>query len=128
MEALMRIIPTRIHAMTDYLMGILLIASPFLFGFADGGVGQWLPIILGIGVIAYSLVTRYEYSVAGLISMPVHLALDGLGGALLVLAPWLFGFAETVFWPHVILGLIEIGASLMTKTHPESEGLATHYR
>jgi hypothetical protein len=124
----MRIIPTRIHAMMDYLMGILLIVSPYLFGFANGGVAQWLPMILGAGVIAYSLVTRYEYSVAGLISVPAHLVLDGLGGALLLVSPWLFGFADTVVWPHVILGIFEIGASLMTKTRPETEGIATQYR
>jgi hypothetical protein len=33
----MRFIPTRIHGMMDYAMGLLLIAAPWLFGFARGG-------------------------------------------------------------------------------------------
>ena len=35
----------------DYLMGILLIASPWLFGFDRGGAETWVPVILGIGAI-----------------------------------------------------------------------------
>jgi hypothetical protein len=36
----MRFIPTRIHAIVDYVTGILLIAAPFIFRFADGGAAQ----------------------------------------------------------------------------------------
>ncbi len=36
----MRFIPTRIHGMMDYLMGVLLIVAPCLFGFADGGAAM----------------------------------------------------------------------------------------
>ena len=35
-------ISTRIHGIIDYLTGALLIVAPFLFGFADGTVAQWL--------------------------------------------------------------------------------------
>ncbi|WP_043538607.1 SPW repeat domain-containing protein [Salinarimonas rosea] len=114
----MRFIPTNVHAIVDYLVGVLLIASPWLFGFAIGGVAQWLPVILGAGVILYSLFTDYEYAARRAISMPTHLWLDALGGALLAVSPWLFGFADFVFWPHLIIGLFEIGAAVTTKTVP----------
>ena len=114
----MRIIPTRIHGMLDYGMALLLILSPYLFGFANGGVAQWLPIILGFGIIAYSLCTAYELGATNLISMPTHLGLDIAGGALLAASPWLFGFADQVYAPHLVLGLIEIGTALMTETKP----------
>lgn len=114
----MRFIPTKIHAVVDYLVGALLIVSPWLFDFAIGGVAQWLPVILGAGVIAYSLVTDYEYAATRKLSMPAHLWLDGLGGALLAVSPWLFGFADLVYWPHLIIGLLEIGTALTTKTRP----------
>ncbi len=45
--------------------------------------------------------------------------IDVASGALLALSPWLFGFADRVFWPHLIIGLREIGAKLMTRTAPE---------
>jgi hypothetical protein len=117
----MRFIPTKIHGVLDYLMGLLLIASPWIFGFADGSAAQWVPVILGLGALVYSLLTRYELGVMPVISMPAHLGLDVAGGALLAVSPWLFGFSELVYWPHLIFGLLEIGAGLMTKTHPEGD-------
>lgn len=115
----MRIIPTRVHGYIDYLFGILLIASPWLFGFAVGGVAQWLPVALGASVVLYSLLTDYELGLSPTISMPVHLGIDVLGGILLAASPWLFGFADVVFWPHLVFGLVEIATALMTKTRPE---------
>ena len=38
---------------------------------------------------------------------------------MLALSPWLFGFADRVLWPRLIVGLWEIGAGLTTRTVPE---------
>lgn len=114
----MRFIPTRIHGMMDYALGLLLIVAPWLFDFAAGGIETWLPVILGAGVIVYSLMTDYELGVTHTISMPTHLWLDVLGGALLAVSPWLFGFDSLVWAPHLIVGLIEIGTALMTQKYP----------
>lgn len=114
----MKIIPTNVHGVLDYIVGALLIAAPWLFGFYDGGAESWVPIILGAGVILYSLVTDYEVSIAKALPMPTHLWLDGLGGALLAVSPWLFGFADLIAWPHVVVGLVEIGTALMTESRP----------
>jgi len=119
----MRFIPTRIHGMLDYGMGLLLITSPWLFGFDDGGPRMWLPIVLGAGAIIYSLITDYELGVARIIPMPVHLMLDLGSGLLLAASPWLFGFADDVWLPHLVLGILEIGASLMTQTAPRRDSL-----
>ena len=119
-------ISTRVHGIMDYAMGVLLLASPYLLGFATGGVKQWLPMILGIALIGMSLLTRYELGAFRVIPMPAHLAVDGLSGALLAASPWLFGFAGIVYLPHLILGLIVLGTSLTTETHstaPEGSAL-----
>ncbi len=122
----MRIIPTRVHGMLDYGTGLLLLISPYLFGFSDvGGAAQYLPMILGAGIIVASLITDYELSIARVIPMPVHLAGDVAGGALLAASPWLFGFADRVYAPHLIVGLMEIAAGLMTRTTPDRAGTAT---
>ncbi len=117
-------ISTKVHGILDYLVGILLIAAPWLFGFADAGAAAWVPIILGVGLILYSLVTRYEWGVVGLIPMPVHLVLDAASGVFLAVSPWLFGFADLVFWPHVAVGVLEIGAAAMTNRHAPVEARA----
>lgn len=58
----MQIISTKAHGVLDYLMGILLIASPWLFNFNRGGDETWIPVILGSAIILYSLFTDYEYA------------------------------------------------------------------
>jgi hypothetical protein len=117
----MRFIPTRIHGIMDYLMGALLIAAPWLFDFADGGAETWIPVILGAGAILYSLMTDYELGASRTISMRTHLTLDLMSGILLAASPWIFGFSDYVYLPHLVLGILEIGASLFTKREPTHE-------
>jgi len=123
----MRFIPTKVHGYLDYMMGVLLIAAPWLFDFARGGAETWVPVILGAGVIIYSLVTDYELGATNGISMRTHLTLDLLSGILLAASPWIFGFADYVYGPHLVLGILEIGAALMTKREP-ARGAATRHR
>jgi hypothetical protein len=114
----MRFLSTKVHGVLDYLVGILLIASPWLFDFARGGAETWVPVILGAGAIIYSLMTDYELGLSRSISMRTHLTLDLCSGLLLAASPWLFGFNEYIYVPHLIFGLLEIGASLMTERTP----------
>lgn len=115
----MRFISTRTHGILDYLMGALLIVLPWLVGFAEqGNPSTWVLIALGAGLILYSLLTDYEYGLFKVIKMPTHLWLDVLSGLFLAASPWIFEFADQVYLPHVILGLLEIGAGLMTKSVP----------
>lgn len=114
----MRFIPTRIHGIVDYLTGGLLIVMPWLFGFAQGGAETWVPVILGAGVILYSLLTDYELGMAKTLSMSAHLWLDALGGLFLAVSPWLFGFADFVYWPHLIIGIFEVFAAFTTHKVP----------
>jgi SPW repeat len=116
----MRLIPSRVHAVMDYLVGLVLRATPFVAGFADAGAGAWVPIALGAGVIAYSLFTDYELSVSRAIPLPAHLGLDVAGGALLAISPWALGFDDRVWAPHLVIGLLEIGTALATRTVPET--------
>ncbi len=113
-----RFLPTYVHGVLDYLAGVILIAAPWLFGFDRGGPETWVPVALGALTIVQSLATRYELGLVKLIPMSTHLWIDGLGGALLALSPWLFGFADYVWAPHVVFGLLEIGAALTTELTP----------
>jgi hypothetical protein len=115
----MRFISTRAHGLIDYAMGLLLIVSPWLFGFADAGPSpRWIPIALGFLLLIASLMTDYELGAVRLIPMPAHLAMDALAGLVLVVSPWAFGFSDRVWIPHVVLGILELGVALMTHTHP----------
>lgn len=122
----MRFIETKTHGYLDYIMGILLIAAPWIFDFAMGGAETWIPVILGAGVILYSLFTDYELGASRQLSMRTHLMLDLLGGAFLAVSPWLFGFADEVWQPHLIFGILEMGAALFTKQVPSTEKSGHH--
>ena len=113
----MRFIPTKFHAPLDYIVGAALIAAPWIFQFSEHRAATVVPIVLGIGLIAYSLFTNYELGVWKLAPMAVHNLIDVAAGAFLALSPWLFGFANesaNVWVPHLVVGLAAIFLGLTT--------------
>lgn len=112
----MKVISSRVHGILDYLVGIILIASPWLFGFADGSAKMSIPIILGVGALAYSIITKYELGIFRLIPFKIHLIFDALSGVLLAASPWLFGFADEVYVPHLVFGLLEMVVVMLTQS------------
>jgi hypothetical protein len=124
---LARLIPRQIHGGLDYAVGVLLIASPWIFGFADDSTAAtWVAVIVGAGMILSALMTDNDVSVADAIPMRMHLMTDVAVGAFLAASPWLFGFADEVWAPHVVIGLLEIGTALVTDPEPtrRREGVA----
>ncbi len=118
----MRFIPTKVHGALDYIVGIALIAAPWLFGFASmGGAAVIIPIVLGVGLIVYSLFTKYEWGPFGFIPMPVHLVFDIVASLFLALSPWIFGFAGealNVWLPHVVVGAAVILVVIFSQPQP----------
>ena len=117
----MRLFSTRVHGMLDYLVGALLVGAPWMLGFATGGAAQWVFVGVGVGALVYSAFTDYEFGVVRALQMPVHLWLDALGGVFLAASPWLFGFDQRVWIPHVAAGLFEVVAASVTDTIPGYE-------
>lgn len=124
----MRFLPTKIHGVIDYLTGLLLMALPWLLQFNDDSAATWVPVALGAAAIVYSLLTDYEMGAFRVLSMSTHLWFDGLSGVLLASSPWLFGFHDRVYLPHLVLGLFEIVASLVTQTVPSRQADTLHHR
>jgi hypothetical protein len=123
----MRFLSTKLHGFLDYAVGILLIMSPWLFGFAQDGLETILPVMAGTAALIYSIFTDYETGLVKVIPMHVHLILDSAFGAILAASPWLFGFAEYVYLPHLIFGMLEVGVAAITRTIPyvKGESIAT---
>lgn len=120
----MRFIPTQIHGILDYLVGVALILIPFLLGFGNAGVEMWIPIIFGVGIIGYDFLTAWEAGVLPIITAPVHLWLDVAAGIVLAISPWLFSFSEAVWIPHLVVGIAILVAGLFTETTPDYESVA----
>ena len=119
-----RFLPTSVHGVLDYIVGIALIAAPWIFQFAYvGGAAVIVPIVLGIALIVYSLVTRYEWGIPGIkfLPMPYHLVIDFLAAVFLAVSPWIFGFASrplNVWLPHLVVGIAVILVVLVSQTQP----------
>lgn len=124
----MRFIPTRVHAVLDYLTGLALLMAPFVLNFADNGPAQWVAMILGSAILIMSLMTDYDLSLARVIPLRFHLGVDTVIGLLLVASPWLYGFADQILWPHLTIGLIAIAVAFTTMVpDPADVGVGRNY-
>src|ERR1700692_4103217 len=58
-----KVLPFTVHSAGDYLAAALLIVAPFALNFADaeGGLAAFY-VVMGVAVLAVSLVTNYQYS------------------------------------------------------------------
>ena len=56
---LIKSIPVQAHAVIDFLLAAVLIASPFLFGFSDDGTATAFFIVLGVDHLLLTIATRF---------------------------------------------------------------------
>jgi hypothetical protein len=110
----MKRISSTTHGVLDYVVGLALIAAPWLFGFASNGPDTQIPITLGIVTILYSIITRYEMGAIKWLPFRAHLVIDFLSGVFLAASPWLFNFADKVYVPHLAAGILELLVVLFT--------------
>jgi hypothetical protein len=124
----MRIIPTRMHGMLDYIVGLLLVISPWLFGFSDVGTAKWTFIVIGVAMLLTSLMTNYELGVVHVVPMHIHLWVDAIAGVVLALSPWILGYADdagaNAWLPALVIGIAEIGAAAMSDPWPARSDVA----
>ena len=90
----MRLLPWSLHQAIGYLAGILCVLAPFLFGFTDRAGPLSVFIGTGIALLALGVLGRGASGVAQVLPTGVHVALTYVVGFLLLLAPFLFGFAD----------------------------------
>ena len=125
----MRFISTKTHATLDYVNGILLMVIPlFWLDQAAAPSAIWTPVIVGALMFLQALMTDFEYSLSNSISIPAHLGVDIVAGIVLAASPWIFGFSDIVWIPHVVLGAIEILAALTTQMHRSEPARDRHGR
>lgn len=101
-------------------MALLLLATPWLFGFVDIGTQpeSVIPILLGISIAALSLFTDYEWGAVRVIPLKLHHGIDIVAGLFLAASPWLFGFANDVYLPQLVLGILDAAAAILTSPVP----------
>ena len=117
----MRFISTRTHGYLDYLIGIVVALSPWLFGFAGSAVAT-LHVVAGVALIGAAALTDFELGVVRVIPVPVHLMLDAVIGVVLILSPVLFDLQQYAGL-HVVAGVGYLAVAAMTSTRPAARAV-----
>lgn len=110
----MKLIDTKAHAAIDYGLGIFLLFVPYMLSLGQPSVQVNLFYISGSVLIVYSALTQYELGLLNLLPVGLHLVLDVITGLVLMASPWVFGFADQVFIPHLVLGFMLIVLAFFT--------------
>jgi hypothetical protein len=124
-------IPLNLHAALEPLMAVVIIAAPWIFGFSDTDSATAICVIVGIVMLLVGSMTDWRMSLVRLVPLRLHLTGDLTLGAVLVLSPLIFGFADeggpTRFM--VIAGVLELMTALMTRwDRTEAEPTYTRQR
>lgn len=114
-------IPLNTHAIIDPFAAVLLIAAPWIFGFSHVDEAVAICVAGGAVMLIGAATTDWRMSLARLLPLSLHFAVDLLLGALLILWPFIFGFSEdggaTRFL--IIYGALLLLSALMTRWDPE---------
>ncbi len=110
-------IPLNAHAALEPLMAIAIAAAPWIFGFSEVDSATAICLIVGLTMLISGALTDWRRSLLRVIPLRMHLTTDLLLGAVLLLSPLVFGFADeggpTRFM--VTAGVLELLTALMTR-------------
>lgn len=113
----MRFIPTRIHGIADYVVALIVIGLPFVYGWT--GAQRWTLVALGVFVVLYSLCTDYELGAIPFLRMRSHLLLDAVFGVLMLALPWALNFSQDNVVPMSVIGILGMILTITTKMQPQ---------
>lgn len=85
-------IPLAVHVLIEYAVGVLTIVSPFLLSFADDAA-KIVAVLIGAGILVLAVVSDAPTGLARTLPAASHVVLDYVLGLLLIVVPFVFGFA-----------------------------------
>jgi hypothetical protein len=114
--SLVKFLPAWFHAIADYAVGGLLIIAALLTTSAPSKAVA-TGVVVGVVVLAVSMLTKYPLGVVKVLPFTIHSAGDYLAAALLIIAPFALGFSGSsgglgAF--YVVAGVAVLAVSLIT--------------
>jgi hypothetical protein len=86
-------IPLALHVLLEYGVGVLTIVSPFLLSFEDDAA-KIVAVLIGAGILVLAVVSDAPTGLARTLPSASHVVIDYVLGLLLIVAPFVFGFAS----------------------------------
>ena len=109
-------IPAFVHGAIEYLAAALFIAAPFLFGF-DDDTATAVSIVVGVLILILTASTALPTGLIKSIPVQAHAVIDFALAAVLIAAPFLFGFSDdgtaTAFF--IVLGVVHLLMTIATR-------------
>lgn len=120
-----RIVPTRVHGIVDYVSAALLPMVPRMFGW-DRRVTR-LHDTIAAASAGQSLMTDYELGVVKILPMKAHLSVDAAAGCFLMgTAAVMTDEPAAARATMAGTGLFFLAAALLTKTTPDEKQVEGH--
>jgi hypothetical protein len=106
-----------LHVLIEYGVGVLTILAPFLFSF-DSTAAELVSVLVGIGVLMLAVMTDAPTGIARSLPVASHVVLDYVLAIFLVVAPFVFGFADddnaaTAYF--IVLGVGYVMLAVLTR-------------
>ena len=112
-------ISTTFYGVVNYVAAICLIASPWLFDFAQyGGAALFMPILIGWFQLIMAIFSRNPVGFIKVFPMQMHNCLDVLTGSFLMCLPWTYDFSSKVYLPHLVFGLLFLVMGIFVQKSP----------
>jgi hypothetical protein len=109
-------VPAFAHGVIEYLAGALFIAAPFLFAF-DDDTATAVSIVAGVLILVVTASTALPTGLIKSIPVQAHAVIDFALAAVLIAAPFLFGFSDdgtaTAFF--IVLGVVHLLLTIATR-------------
>ncbi len=89
----MKILSPLLHGYLDFLTVIIFAVAPTVFGF--GGLPAYISYALAAIHLGLTLITAFPKGIIGIVPFMIHGGIELVVAIVLVILPFIFGFAET---------------------------------
>jgi len=109
-----------VHGILDYVLGVTLVAAPFVLGF-DSDTATTVCVVAGIAELGVAMTTAWSRGIIKLIPPAVHGVIDYIFVVALITAPFIFGFSadDTATAFFVIVGIGGLALVAATRFVPD---------
>lgn len=114
-------VPAVVHGLVEYAAGLLLIVAPILVDYGSSGAVA-VSVILGVLILIIAASTDMPTGLIAQIPVSAHVVLDFVLAAILIAAPFVFGFSaeSTPTWIFVVLGILHLLMTIATRFQPDT--------
>jgi len=128
-------ISTKVYGFFNYALGIVMILSPWLFGFKDQhGASFLMPLYLGWLQLVMAIFSKHEWGFIKIFPVSMHCFIDIIVGSFLFASPFVYAYTDMIFIPQLLfgailflLGIFVQGSPVTSEpTHVFKDGLMEH--